>query len=362
MKEYILAINPGSTSTKIGIFKGNEKVLEKKINHDLKDLEIFNNVTDQYEYRLNMIESVLEKEGFALDTFKVVVGRGGLLRPIPAGIYKISDEMIKDLKNAVRGEHASNLGAVIAKGLTEKINVDSFIVDPVAVDEFRDIARISGIPEIERKSLLHALNIRAISYKFSDEINKDFEELNLIAVHLGGGISIAAIEKGRIIDVNNANEMGPFSPERAGELPVGDLAKLCFSGDYTEIEMKKKIKGKAGLVAYLNTNNAIEVEEKIKSGDVYAKLIYDSMAYQIAKEIGKMSTVLKGNVDYIIITGGMAYSDMLVQYIKDMVNFIAPIKIYPGEDELEALNDGALRVLNSREKIKIYEEEVYSND
>lgn len=362
MREYILTVNPGSTSTKIGIFKDRAKILEKKIEHSAEDLEQFEKITDQYEYRLKMIEDVLEKENFTLNNIKVVVGRGGLVRAIPAGVYTVTEDMIKDLKNAIRGEHASNLGALIAKGLGDRENIESFIVDPVAVDEFNDIARISGIPELTRKSLLHALNIRAISHKAAEEMNKNFEELNLITAHLGGGISVAAIKNGKIIDVNNANEMGPFSPERSGELPVGDLAKLCFSGKYSEKKMKKKLKGKAGLVAYLGTNDSREVVKRINNGEAQAKLIYDAMAYQIAKEIGKMSAVLKGDVDSIIITGGIAHSEMLTNYIKDMVEFISPIRIYPGEDELEALNAGALRVLEGKEKTKIYEDEVYTDD
>ncbi|MBS4538275.1 butyrate kinase [Clostridium sp. D2Q-11] len=361
-KELILTINPGSTSTKIGIFKDKEKILEQKLEHNTDELEKFEKITDQYEYRMDLIQDVLEKENMKLDKFKAVVGRGGLLRPMPAGTYEITDKMVEDLKIGIQGEHASNLGGLIAKGLGDRVNIPSYIVDPVAVDEFEDIARISGIPEIPRKSLLHALNIRAVSHRLAEEIDKDYSSLNLIVAHLGGGISVASIEKGRITDVNNANEMGPFSPERAGEVPVGDLAKLCFSGEYTLSDIKKKLRGKAGLVGYLGTNNAKEVVDRINSGDKKAQLIFNAMAYQIGKEIGKMAAVLKGKVDYIILTGGVAYSNMLTSYVKDMIDFIAPVEVYPGEDELEALNEGALRVLEGKEKAKVYEEEVNIND
>lgn len=361
-KELILTINPGSTSTKIAIFKNKEKVLEKKLEHDSVQLENFGKITDQYEYRMDLILNVLLEENIKLEEFRAVVGRGGMLRPMPAGTYNITDLMIEDLKLGIQGEHASNLGGLLAKGLGDKVNISSYIVDPVAVDEFDDIARISGMPEIPRKSLLHALNIRAVAYRLANKVNKDFNSLNLVVAHLGGGISVASIEKGRIIDVNNANEMGPFSPERAGEVPVGQLAKLCFSEEYTLSEMKKKLRGKAGLVGYLGTNNAKEVIERINSGDKEAELVFNAMAYQVGKEIGKMATTLKGKVDYIVLTGGLAYSNMLTSYIKDMVEFISPVKVYPGEDELEALNEGALRVLEGKEESKVYEEKVDLND
>lgn len=357
-REFILVINPGSTSTKLGVFKGQEKVLERKIEHDTRELEKFDKITDQYEYRMNLILDLLDSEKIGVQQLKAVVGRGGLLRPMPAGTYKVTDKMIDDLKAGIQGEHASNLGGIIAKGISDKEGIPSFIVDPVAVDEFEDVARISGIPEIERKSLLHTLNIRAVSHRLADDINKDFKDMNLIVAHLGGGISVAPIKKGKIIDVNNANEMGPFSPERAGGVPVGDLAKLCFSGEYSYGEIKKKLRGKAGLVGYLGTNNAKEVDERIKSGDKKAELIFNSMAYQIGKEIGKMATVLSGKVDYIILTGGVSHSKRLTSYVEEMVGFIAPIKIFAGEDELEALNEGALRVLEGKEDSKIYENEV----
>jgi len=361
-RKYILVINPGSTSTKVGVYNGKEKVIIKKIDHKTSELENFDKITDQFEYRLKMIFDFLDEEGIHTSTLRAVVGRGGLLRPMPGGTYLVTDKMIEDLKKGIQGEHASNLGGILAKGIADKEGIVAFIVDPVAVDEFENIARISGIPEIKRKSLLHALNIKAVSHRAAEELGKNIGDLNFVVAHLGGGISVAAAEKGRVIDVNNANEMGPFSPERTGSLPVGDLVKMCFSGKYTHREIKEKLKGKGGLVAYLGTNDAREVEEKINNGDEKAKLVFDAMAYQIAKEIGAMAAVLKGKVDNIIITGGLAHSKLLTDKIKSMLEFIAPLLVYPGEDELEALNEGALRVIEGKEKEKIYENEVNIND
>ncbi|MTI49750.1 butyrate kinase [Sporosalibacterium faouarense] len=361
-RKYILAINPGSTSTKVAVFQNQEKVILKKIEHDSDELSKFDSITDQYEYRLNLIVDWLQKEGVAKASLKAVVGRGGLLRPMPSGTYLVTDKMIEDLKKGVQGEHASNLGGILARGIADEEGIQSYIVDPVAVDEFDDIARISGIPEIERRSLFHALNIKAVSHRIANELNKDLNDLNLIVTHLGGGISVAPMQKGRVIDVNNANEMGPFSPERTGGLPSGDLAKMCFSGEYTLKEIKAKIKGKGGLVAYLETNDAKLVNEMIDNGNEKAKLVFEAMSYQVAKEIGAMATVLNGNVDHIILTGGLAYSKRLTDKITKMVEYIAPVILHPGEDELEALNEGTLRVIEGKEKEKIYEDEVEIND
>lgn len=361
-RKYVLAINPGSTSTKVAIYQGKEKVILKKIEHKASELEKFDKITDQYEYRLKLIMDWLEEEGIKTSSLVAVVGRGGLLRPMPGGTYLVTDKMIEDLKVGIQGEHASNLGGMLAKGIADKEGIKAYIVDPVAVDEFDDIARISGMPEITRRSLLHALNIKAVSHRAAEELGEKLENLNLIVAHLGGGISVAPVKKGKIVDVNNANEMGPFSPERTGGLPVGDLIKMCYSGKYTYKEIKTKIKGKGGLVGYLGTNDAKEVVEMIKNGDKKAKLVFDAMAYQIGKEIGAMATVLEGKVDRIILTGGLAYSDLLTDYIKNMVSFIAPVIIYPGEDEMEALNSGVLRVLSGQEKEKVYENEVKIDD
>lgn len=361
-RKYILAINPGSTSTKVAVFENEEKVILQKIEHKAYDLEKFEKITDQHQYRLNLICKWLDEEGISTSSLKAVVGRGGLLRPMPSGTYLVTDKIINDLTIGVQGEHASNLGGIIAKGIADKEGIKAYIVDPVAVDEFDDIARVSGMPEIKRRSLFHALNIKAVSHRFANEINKNLEDLNLIVAHLGGGISVAPLHKGKVVDVNNANEMGPFSPERTGGLPIGDLAKMCFSGKYTLKEIKIKIKGKGGLVGYLGTNDAKEVDEMIEKGDKKASLVFDAMAYQIAKEIGAMAIVLNGKVDRIILTGGLAYSTRLTDKISKMVKFIAPVKLHPGEDELEALNEGTLRVIEGKEKEKIYECEVEIDD
>lgn len=357
-KKYVLAINPGSTSTKVSLFEDELEMKSKKLDHKLEDLEEFEQVSNQYGYRLELILEWLKTEGVDSKMLSAVVGRGGLLRPMPSGTYLVTDEMIKDLKVGIQGQHASNLGGLLAKGIADIEKIPAYIVDPVAVDEFEDIARISGLKEITRKSLVHALNIKAVCHRYADEYDKVLEETNLIVAHLGGGITVSPIKKGKIIDANNANQMGPFSPERTGGLPVGDLVKMCFSGSYTEGEMKKKLQGKGGLMSYLGTFDARDVIKKIEDGDKYAKLILDAMAYQIGKEIGLCAPVLKGRVQAIIITGGLAYSDYLIDYIKEMVEFIAPIIVYPGEDEMEALNLGAKRVLEGVEKHKIYENEV----
>ncbi|KXG75081.1 Butyrate kinase 2 [Thermotalea metallivorans] len=353
-----MVINPGSTSTKVAICKGEENVLQKNLSHSPEELEKFPKIADQYEYRRDIILQWMKEEGYTTAQLKAVVGRGGLLKPMPSGTYMVTDAMIEDLKIGVQGEHASNLGGMIAKSIADQEGIHAYIVDPVAVDEFDDVARISGMPEIKRRSLLHALNIKAVAHRVAKEMNKDVNELNLVMAHLGGGISIVPLRKGKMVDANNANEMGPFSPERTGGLPVGDLAKMCFSGKYTLAEIKKKISGKGGLVAYLGTNDAREVEKMIASGDAKAKLIYDAMGYQIAKEIGAMATVLEGKVDAVVLTGGIAYSQMLTSYIKERVEFIAPVIIKPGEDEMIALNEGVNRVFSGQEKAKIYEEEV----
>lgn len=357
-RKYVLVINPGSTSTKVALYDQEFEVKSNKLEHSQDELAKYNSVLDQYEYRLNLINNWLKKENIQTSSLKAVVGRGGLLRPIPGGTYLVTDKMLEDLKLGIGGEHAANLGGILARGIADKENINSYIVDPVSVDEFEEVARISGLNLIERKSLIHALNIKAVSHRRAEELNKDLDELNLIVAHLGGGISVAPLEKGRMIDVNNASEMGPFSPERTGSLPVGDLIRMCYSGKYSYEDMKKKIKGKGGLMSYLDTIDAREVEKRIEAGDEYAKLVYDAMIYQIGKEIGAAATVLKGEVDDIILTGGLAYSNYIVEKVKEMVSFIGPIVVYPGEDEMGALNKGVLRVIKGEGKAKIYEDEV----
>lgn len=358
MRGLILAINPGSTSTKIAVFEGDVKLKQTNLTHSASELAKYEKIADQFEFRKQQIITYLKDEGIEIKDLACVVGRGGLLRPMPSGTYLVTEKMLEDLRIGYQGEHASNLGGIIAKSIADEIGKNAYIVDPVAVDEFEDIARISGIPEIKRRSLVHALNIKAVSRRVAKDLGKKLDECNFIVAHLGGGISVAPLKNGRIVDVNNANESGPFSPERCGQVPVGDLVKLAFSGKYTQKELKKKMVGQAGLVGYLGTNDARVVEEMIKNGDEKAKLIFEAMCYQIGKEIGAVSTVLFGKVDRIILTGGLAYSQRLVDYVKEMVEFIAEVEVIPGEDEMQALAEGAYRVLCNEEEAKIYENEV----
>ena len=351
----ILAINPGSTSTKIAIYDNEKEVFETTLRHSNEEIDQYEKITDQYDFRKQVILTALSDNGINLTKLSAVVGRGGLLKPIKGGTYAVNDQMLVDLKAAQMGEHASNLGGMIANEIAHQLNIPAFIVDPVVVDELEPVARISGMPEIERVSIFHALNQKAVARRYALENNKPYESLNLIVAHLGGGISVGAHEKGRVIDVNNALDgEGPFSPERTGGLPVGDLAKMCFSGKYTHAEIKKMIKGKGGLVAYLGTNDGRDVVKMIESGDENAKLIFEAMAYQVAKEIGSCAAVLKGNVDAIILTGGLAYGAMLTEWIKNRVSFITDVVIYPGEDEMSALAQGGLRVLRNEEKAQLY--------
>lgn len=351
----LLVINPGSTSTKIAIFDNEKLVLEETLRHSTEELSPYKNIYDQYEFRKSLILKTLSEKEINITRLSAVVGRGGLLRPIAGGTYNVSGKMIEDLKIGVLGEHASNLGGIIAGEIASGLNIPSFIVDPVVVDEMQDIARISGIPELTRKSIFHALNQKAVARRASNELNKNYEELNFIVAHLGGGISVGAHKKGKVIDVNNALDGdGPFSPERAGSLPSGDLAKMCYSGEYTLDDIKKKIKGNGGLVAYLGTNDAREVEEMINNGDEKAELIFKAMAYQVAKEIGACAAVLKGKVEGIILTGGIAHNKEFISWIKERVEFIGKVFIYPGEDEMIALAQGGLRVLRGEETAKEY--------
>lgn len=356
MKHLILAINPGSTSTKIAVFENETVVFKKSIKHETSHIQSFDKMIDQYAFREQTILDALKAENFDLSTLSAVVGRGGMLKPIEGGTYQVSDQMVEDMRIAKRGEHASNLGCVIAKKIADHYNIPSFIVDPVAVDEMHDIARFTGMPEIKRDSLFHALNQKAVALKAAKDLEKSYKSLNLIIAHLGGGISVGVHEKGRVIDVNNALDGdGPMSPERSGSVPLGPLYKMVFSGKYTLKEIKDKNYGKGGLVAYLGTNDGAEIQKRIKNGDTKAAFIYSVMCYQIAKEIGACATVLKGKVDAIILTGGLAYDHMTVEMIKERVAFIAPVLVYPGEDEMEALALGALRVLKGEEEAKIYE-------
>ncbi len=356
MKTYhILAINPGSTSTKLAIFENDKPIFQKSVKHDTKEIAGFNHILDQYDFRMQSIMNAIEASQIDLKTLDAVVGRGGMLKPIESGTYHVNQDMLDYMKIHPRGEHASNLGCLIAKKIADPLGIPSYIVDPVAVDEMEDIARYTGMPEIKRDSLFHALNQKAVALKVSKDLNKPYRDLNLIIAHLGGGISVAVHHHGRVIDVNNALDGdGPMSPERSGSVPLGPLYKMVFSGKYTLKEIQRKNYGQGGLVAYLGTNDGVEIEKRIQSGDEKAKFIHEVMCYQISKEIGSCSTVLKGKVDAIVITGGLAYGKRTVDLIKERVEFIAPVLVYPGEDEMEALALGALRVLKGEEQAKSY--------
>jgi butyrate kinase len=356
---FILAINPGSTSTKVALFDGETCVNQKSLLHSADELKKFEKVTDQFRFRADAVWKWLKDEDIDPSTLSAVVGRGGLLRSMPGGTYEVSDTMIDDLYAGIQGEHVSNLGGIIAREIADSFKIPAFIVDPVAVDEFDDIARFSGLPELPRRSLVHALNIKAVSRRVAKKLGRDLKDINLIVAHLGGGISISPVKRGRIVDVNNATEGGPFSPDRAGTLPAADIINLCFSGKYTLKEMKKKINGNAGLIGYLGVNDGREIERMILSGDKQAKIIFEAMCYQIAKEIAAMATVVSGDVDAIVLTGGLAYSERLVKFVSQMVGFIAPIEVVPGEDEMLSLAQGAYRVLIGDEKAKVYENEVF---
>jgi len=354
MKENILVTNPGSTSTKVAIFNQEGKEIFKEIiSHSTEELSKFKSLLEQGPFRKKIILNTLKKKNIDSNSLIAIIGRGGVLKPLEAGTYEVNNKLINDLKNSPI-EHASNLGGIIAHEIAEEVDVPAYIADPVSVDEFTDIARLSGLKGIERESLLHTLNIRASAFRYAKEHRKKFEELNLIVAHLGGGISIAPIEKGKIIDVNNANDGGPFSPERTGSLPNKALIHLCYSGEYSEKELYKLITYQGGLVSYLGTNDVREVMKKIERGDKYTELIFEGMCYQIAKEIGAMAAVLKGKVEAIILTGGIAHNEILVNKIKDRTDWIAPVEVYPGEEEMKALAQAVIRVIAGIEKVKTY--------
>lgn len=351
----MLVINPGSTSTKIGVFDNDISVLEKNIRHDAEKINSFANIIDQYEFRKTTILETLDREGMNISKLSAVCGRGGLLRPIEGGTYAVNDTMLADLRAGFSGQHASNLGGIIAYEIASGLNIPAYIVDPVVVDELEPIARISGFSLIERKSIFHALNQKAVARRVAKELGKKYSELNLIITHMGGGITVGVHKQGKVIDVNNGlHGDGPFSPERAGTVPAGDLVALCYSGQYYRDEVMKKLVGQGGLVGYLGTNDAVQVEKRIEAGDEVARLVYDAMAYQVAKEIGAASAVLTGKVDAIVLTGGLAYGKGFVKSITDRINWIADIIVHPGENELQALAEGALRVLRSEEKVNEY--------
>jgi butyrate kinase len=352
----ILAINPGSTSTKIALYNGTTPKFIQTLRHSKEELENFAVVTDQFSFRKDIIINKIKDEEIDINSIKIIMGRGGLLKPVESGVIEVNQKMLDDLASCDYGEHASNLGGMIAHDIASSIEgARAFIANPVVVDELCDFARISGHPELPRKSVFHALNQKAVARQHAKSILKKYEDLNLIVVHLGGGITVGAHEKGRVIDVNQGLDgEGPFSPERSGTVPIGDLVRLCFSGKYSQKEIGKMIKGEGGLVAYLGTNSAMEVEQRMKDGDEEAKLIYDAMAYQVAKYVGAMGSVLKHEIDGILITGGIAYDKYFTNQIISYVHRMAPVHIYPGEDEMEALALNGLRVLRGEAELNKY--------
>ncbi len=352
----ILAINPGSTTTKVAVYQNTTPVLVHTIHHTAQDLEKYTSYSEQYQFRKDIIYEELKIAKIRLELIRAVVGRGGLLRPIESGVYEVNEKMLYDLQNSPFGEHASNLGGLIAYGFSQILpNAKAYIADPVVVDELDPIARVSGHPAFRRVSIFHALNQKAVARDYAKSVMRDYEDLNLIVVHLGGGITVGAHQKGRVIDVNQGLDGdGPFSPERSGTLPVGQLVEACFSGNYTKEKLKRMIKGEGGLVAFLGTNSAYEVEKRIYEGDKEAKFYFEAMAYQVAKEIGAMYPVLKSNVDAILITGGIAHSKMFVNLLMERVYRIAPIHVYPGEDEMRALALNGLRVIKGEVEVKEY--------
>ncbi|MCX7970118.1 MAG: butyrate kinase [Negativicutes bacterium] len=350
----ILAINPGSTSTKIAVYTDEHCDFVEVVRHRREELAPFARIADQYDFRLQMVKKALTDRGIRVSDLAAVVGRGGPLKPISGGVYAVNDLMCEDLRRGVQAEHASNLGGLLARGLAEPEGLPAFIVNPVSVDEMEDVARITGIPEIPRRSLFHALNLKAVARRVAADQNWPYEKMTLVMAHLGGGISIGVQTGGRMIDVENPNDDGPFSPERAGSVPSNGLVKLCFSGRYSQDEIKKMLAGNGGLVAHLGTSDVREVEQRLEQGDEKAGLVYEAMIYQIAKAIGAMATVVCGRVDAVVLTGGIAYSARLTDAIRKRVEFIAPVLIYPGEDEMQALAEGGLRALRGEEEVREY--------
>lgn len=352
---HILVINPGSSSTRVAVFADEVELYTTKIDHPLAEIKRYARATDQYAMRRDGVLRTLDEAGLSSLQLDAVVGRGGLLRPIPSGTYVINQRMLGELRQPAAREHVSNLGAIIAHEIATARGIPAYVVDPVTVDEFEPLARVAGLPGIERRSESHALNLKAAAREATRLLGYPYRETNLVVVHLGTGISVSAHRRGLMVDVNQGLDgTGPFAPERAGGLPVGDVLRMAFSGRYTYEEMFRLITRQGGLVAHLGTNDAHEVERRISDGDQQARLVFEAMAYQIAKEIGLMATVLKGDVQAIVITGGLAHSTMLLGWIKERVEWIAPVLVIPGEREMLAMAQGALRVLRGEEDAKEY--------
>lgn len=350
-----LIINPGSTSTKIGVFEDETLLFEETLRHSTEEIAKYASIVDQKDFRKEIIINLLKEKNFDIHSLNMVVGRGGMLKPIPGGTYAVSDALLEDLKIGVQGQHASNLGGILAREIGDSIGVPSYIVDPVVVDELEPISRYSGVPELPRISVFHALNQKAVAKRYAKENGKSYDSLNLVVVHMGGGVSVGAHKKGKVIDIFNALDGdGAFSPERAGGVPSGALIRMCFSGKYTEKEVYKKIVGGGGFNAYCGTNDMRDVSKMVQDGDTKAAEVREAFIMQVAKDIGSMACVLDGKVDQIIVTGGIAYDKTVVAGLKERAEWIAPFTVYPGEDELLALVQGGLRVLNGEEKAMEY--------
>lgn len=354
----ILVINPGSTSTKIAVYDNQTPVFTYTIHHSPEELAGFSALLDQFGWRKDLVENAVKQNGVSLDSIDAVIGRGGIICPVESGTYEVNDAMVHDLVNAPM-QHASNLGALIARDIAGEIGVKAYIADPVVVDEMIPYARLSGVPELPRTSIFHALNQKAIARRYARETGHAYEDLNLIVCHMGGGITVSAHRHGRVIDTTNALDgCGPFSPERSGSLPPGPLVKLCFSGKYTEDELIRMVHGKGGMMAHLGITSVPDALERIeKQHDLHAMLVVRAMLYTVCKEIGAMAVALKGNVDAILLTGGMAHSRRITDFMADQVSFIAPIYVYPGEDELKSLAENCLAVLNGDQQVKVYRSE-----
>jgi butyrate kinase len=351
----ILVINPGSTSTKIAVFQGPQALFVETIHHDATDLARFEHVMDQEEFRRGMITRAMARHGLDFSELAAVIGRGGLMRPIPGGVYAIGQEMLSDLRSCSYGTHASNLGAILAHDLAERAGIPAFIADPVVVDELAPLARYSGHPSIKRRSIFHALNHKAVARRVAQELGRPYEELRLIVAHLGGGISVGAHELGRVVDVNNALDGdGPFSPERSGGLPAGEIVSWCFAPGAREADIRRRITGQGGYLAYLGTASGIRIEERIAKGDPLAREVRQAMAYQVAKEIGAMGAVLQGLIDAVILTGGLMHDQELAALITARVGFLGPVMVHAGEDEMSALALAALRALTGATGILAY--------
>ncbi len=351
----LLIINPGSTSTKIAVYDDEREILSENIPHSAEELAPYHKIVDQKGFRKDIILGVLRDKKIDPAGLAAVVGRGGLLNPIPSGVYRVSERMLEDLYRGVQGEHASNLGGLIADEISRPLGIPAFIVDPVVVDELDDWARVSGIPEIRRRSIFHALNHKYSARLAARELGRSYESVNLIVCHLGGGISIGAHEKGRVVDVNNAlNGEGPIAPERAGTLPAGDLVALSFSGKYAEGDLKKLLTGRGGMVAHLKTNDMRETLKRRAAGDKQAGLVFTAMVMTVAKQIGACAAVLKGQVDGIVLSGGLAFSAEFVEGIKERVRFLGPVFVFPGENEMVALAQAGLRVVRGEDKAREY--------